>query len=120
MFMFRRGDHFDCLDRFHEIRAYPLPLRSTRLSQFCLLQNNEPQCINTAAHNFCGDLLLLFLLSGLRVALLLATLSWTWVLLTSLLVLLVALVLLAALVWIAHLIVSIHSSSTPVGNALGR
>jgi hypothetical protein len=104
---------------FHEIRAYPLPLRSTRLSAFCLLQNNEPQCTNTAAHNFCGDLLLLFLLSGLRVALLLATLSGTLLLLTSLLVLLVALVLLAALVWIAH-VISFGQSSTPLGNALAR
>jgi hypothetical protein len=25
MFIFRLGDHFDCLDRFQEIRAYPLP-----------------------------------------------------------------------------------------------
>jgi hypothetical protein len=84
---------------FHEIRAYPLPLRSTRLSAFCLLQNNEPQCI--------------------RVALLLATLSWTLLLLTSLLVLLVALVLLAALVWIAH-VISFGQSSTPLGNDLAR
>jgi hypothetical protein len=42
-------------------------------------------------------LLLLFLLSGLLVALLLATLSWILLLLTRLLILLTALVLLAAL-----------------------
>jgi hypothetical protein len=52
-------------------------------------------------------LLLLFLLSGLRVALLLATLSWILLLLTRLLILLAALVLLAGLVWIAHVIASI-------------
>jgi hypothetical protein len=54
-----------------------------------------------------------------RVALLLATLSWTLLLLTSLLVLLVALVPLAALVWIAH-VISFGQSSTPLGNALAR
>jgi hypothetical protein len=49
-------------------------------------------------------LLLLLLLSGLLVALLLATLSRILLLLTRLLILLATLVLLAALVWIAHLI----------------
>jgi hypothetical protein len=48
---------------------------------------------------------LLFLLSGLLVALLLlATLSWILLLLTRLRIFLAALVLLAALVWIVHVI----------------
>ena len=34
MFMFRRGDHFDCLDHFQEIRAYLLQLLSRPLSVF--------------------------------------------------------------------------------------
>jgi hypothetical protein len=63
-------------------------------------------------------LFLLFLLSGLLVALLLATLSRGLLLLTRFLILLTA--LLAALVWIVHIIVSSLSSSTPTGNALGR
>jgi hypothetical protein len=67
-----------------------------------------------------GRLLLLFLLSGLRVALLLSALAGILLLLARLLILLAALVLLAALIWIAHVIVSSLSSSTPVGNALGR
>ena len=49
-----------------------------------------------------SPLLLLFLLSGLLVALLLATLSRLLLLLTRLLVLLATLALLATLVWIAH------------------
>jgi hypothetical protein len=48
----------------------------------------------------------LLLLSGLLVALLLATLSRILLLLTRLLIFLAALVLLAALVWIAHVISS--------------
>jgi hypothetical protein len=63
-------------------------------------------------------LFLLFLLSGLLVALLLATLSRGLLLLTRFLILLTA--LLAALVWIVNIIVSSLSSSTPIGNALGR
>jgi hypothetical protein len=68
-------------------------------------------------------LLLLFLLSGLLVPLLLATLSWILLLLTRLLIFLAALVLLAALVWIAHVIASIGlklKPSTPWAKALGR
>jgi hypothetical protein len=61
-------------------------------------------------------LLLLFLLSGLLVALLLATLSWILLLLTRLLILLTALVLLATLVWITHVITSDRSSKL-VGTA---
>lgn len=68
-----------------------------------------------AAHSYCGKLLLLLLLSGLRVALLLATLSRILLLLTRFLILLATLVLLAALVWIAHAITS-GQSSTPTGN----
>jgi hypothetical protein len=64
-------------------------------------------------------LFLLFLLSGLLVALLLATLSRILLLLTRLLILLAALVLLPTLVWITHVITS-DQSSKPVGNALGR
>ena len=73
----------------------------------------------TAAHNLLWRLLLLFLLSGLLVALLLATLSRILLLLTRVLIFLAALVLLAALVWITHVITS-DQSSKPVGNALGR
>ena len=73
----------------------------------------------TAAHNLLWRLLLLFLLSGLLVALLLATLSRILLLLTRLLILLAALVLLPTLVWITHAITS-DQSSKPVGNALGR
>ena len=64
-------------------------------------------------------LFLLFLLSGLLVALLLPTLSRILLLLTRLLILLAALVLLPTLVWITHVITS-DQSSKPVGNALGR
>jgi hypothetical protein len=68
-------------------------------------------------------LLLLFLLSRLLVALLLATLSGILLLLTRLLILLAALVLLATLVWIAHVIASIGvevvKSSRRVQSPLG-
>jgi hypothetical protein len=65
-------------------------------------------------------LFLLFLLSGLLVALLLlATLSRILLLLTRLLIFLAALVLLAALVWIAHVNASIGVVLKP-STACGR
>jgi hypothetical protein len=57
----------------------------------------------------------LLLLSGLLVALLLATLSWLlFLLLTRLLILLPALALLATLVWIAHVVSSLGLVFTQV------